>query len=172
VCSRHCIALHHSACREGYKQGGRGGRASRSGLIEARCQYLGEGGERVSVLPVVPFAAGGLPPPFIGQGDAVYNRAAQFQLRVAVWCIAPWSRRQSWLILLLAEHRGVPCIRPRAASRVVVWELLPWSSCMRRFDGQADGRLAVAQRPVWWRLVVPYSHNAGDGAVVPWMAAW
>jgi hypothetical protein len=56
------------------------------GLIEAKCQYRGEGGERVSVLAVVPTTAGGLPPPFIGQGEAAYNRAAQSQLRVAVQC--------------------------------------------------------------------------------------
>jgi hypothetical protein len=30
VCSGHCIALHRSACRGGYKQGRRGGRPSRS----------------------------------------------------------------------------------------------------------------------------------------------
>jgi hypothetical protein len=48
-------------------------------LIEAKCQYRGEGCERVSSLSLVPPAAGGLPPPFIGQGEAVYNRAAQFQ---------------------------------------------------------------------------------------------
>jgi hypothetical protein len=53
-----------------------------------KCQYRGDGGERVSVLAVVPPAGGGLPPPFIGQGEAVYNRAALFQLRAAVWCIA------------------------------------------------------------------------------------
>jgi hypothetical protein len=62
-----------------YKQGGRGGGAFRSlRLIEAKCQYRGEGGERVSVLAVVPPTAGGLPPPFISQGEAAYNRAALF----------------------------------------------------------------------------------------------
>jgi hypothetical protein len=30
VCSEHYIVLHRSACRGGYKRGGRGGRASRS----------------------------------------------------------------------------------------------------------------------------------------------
>jgi hypothetical protein len=42
-----------------------------------------------------------------------------------------------------------------------VWELLPWSSCVRHFEGRADGRPAVAQRRAWWRLVVPYSHSVG-----------
>jgi hypothetical protein len=62
-----------------YKRGGRGGRASRSlkFLIEEECQYRGEGGECVSVLSrrPPPLAARGLPPPFIGQGDAVYKCA-------------------------------------------------------------------------------------------------
>jgi hypothetical protein len=104
-----------------------------------------------------PPAAGGLPPPFIGQGEAVYNRAAQFQLRVAVWCTTPWSRRPSWRILLLVERHG--------------WELLLWSSCVRQLEGRADGRPAVAQRRAWRRLVILDSHNAGDGAAVPGMVA-
>jgi hypothetical protein len=49
------------------------------GLIGARCQYRGEGGKRVSVHSPSFFpAAGGPSPPFIGQGDAVHNCAAQF----------------------------------------------------------------------------------------------
>jgi hypothetical protein len=44
-------------------------------LIEAECQYRGEGGERVSVLGRRPPAARGLPLPFIGQGEAVYKHA-------------------------------------------------------------------------------------------------
>jgi hypothetical protein len=36
-------------------------------------------------------AARGPLPPFIGQGEAVYNHAAQFKLRVAEWCTVPWS---------------------------------------------------------------------------------
>jgi hypothetical protein len=55
---------------------------------------------------------------------------------------------------------------------VAVWELLPWSSCVRHFEGWADGRSAVAQRRTWRRLVVPDSHSTGDGAAVPGMAAW
>jgi hypothetical protein len=47
-------------------------------VIEAVRQYRGEGGERVSVLAVVVPGARGLPPPFIGQGEAVYKRAALF----------------------------------------------------------------------------------------------
>jgi hypothetical protein len=46
-------------------------------LIEAGCQYRGEGGKRVSVrYPSSPRGWG--TPPFIGQGEAVHNRAAQF----------------------------------------------------------------------------------------------
>jgi hypothetical protein len=48
------------------------------GLIEEKCQYCREGGERVYVLVVFPPAARGLPPPFIDQGEAVYNHAALF----------------------------------------------------------------------------------------------
>jgi hypothetical protein len=46
-------------------------------VIEAKFQYRGEGGERVGVLPVAP-PARGPPPPFIGQGEAVYNRVTLF----------------------------------------------------------------------------------------------
>jgi hypothetical protein len=55
---------------------------------------------------------------------------------------------------------------------VAVWELLPWSSCVRHFEGRADGKPAVAQRRTWRRLVVPYSHNVEDGAAVSGMAVW
>jgi hypothetical protein len=70
-----------------YKRGGRGGRASRSlrFLIEASANIVMRA---VSVweclLPLSP-AARGLPPPFIGQGEAVYRCAALCLLRVAVW---------------------------------------------------------------------------------------
>jgi hypothetical protein len=47
-------------------------------------------------------------------------RAALFYLRVKAWCTTLWSRRPSWLILLLAGRHGVPCIYPGAASRVAV----------------------------------------------------
>jgi hypothetical protein len=53
------------------------------------------GGERASVRYFPSPATGGPPPPFIGQGEAVYNRVAQFQLHVAVWRTAPRSRRPS-----------------------------------------------------------------------------
>jgi hypothetical protein len=91
-----------------------------------------------------------------------------------VWRYGVQRRRVDgpWRILLLAERCGVPCIRPGAASRVAVWELLPWSSCVRHFEGRADGRLAVAQQRACWRLVAPYSHNIGDGVAVPGMVAW
>jgi hypothetical protein len=82
------------------------------------------------------------------------------------------SRQPSWRIWLLAERHGVPCIRPGATSRVAVWELLPWSSCVRHLEGRADGRPAVAQRRAWRRLVAPYSHSVGVDAAVPGMASW
>jgi hypothetical protein len=46
VCSRHCIALHHGACRGELQEAVPPGPW---GLIEAGCQYRGEGGKRVSV---------------------------------------------------------------------------------------------------------------------------
>jgi hypothetical protein len=112
-------------------------------------------------------AAGGLPPPFIGQGEAIYNRVTQFHLRVAVWRTTLHSRRPSWRILLLAERHDVSCIRPGAASRVAVWEPLLWSSCVRQLKGRADRRPAVTQQWVWRHLLVPDSHSVEDGAVVP-----
>jgi hypothetical protein len=62
-----------------YKHGGReAGPLGPRGLIVAECQYCGEGSERVSVLSVAPPAARGLPPLFIGQGEAVHNHATLF----------------------------------------------------------------------------------------------
>jgi hypothetical protein len=79
VCSRHCIALYVVLAEGSYKQGGRGGEASRSlSLIEARYQYCGEDGERVNVCCLSSPAARRPPSPFIGQGEAVYNRATLF----------------------------------------------------------------------------------------------
>jgi hypothetical protein len=45
-------------------------------------------------------------------------------------------------------RRGASCAHPGAASRVVVWELLVWSSSVRRLEGWADGGLEDAQRQV------------------------
>jgi hypothetical protein len=47
-----------------------------------------------------------------------------------------------------------------------VWEPLIWSSSVRRLESWADGGLEVAQQRVWRRLVIPGSHNTGDGATV------
>jgi hypothetical protein len=65
---------------------------------------------------------------------------------------------------------------------VAVWELLPWSSCVRHLEGQADRRPAVAKRRAWWpgvvascRPVLPqrwgWRCSASDGSVVAGMAA-
>jgi hypothetical protein len=65
VCSGHYIALHCSACRGGYKRGGRGGRASRSQrfLIEASANIVVKAESvRVSALCHPPTARG---PPLI-----------------------------------------------------------------------------------------------------------
>jgi hypothetical protein len=72
--------------------------------------------------------------------------------------------------MLLAERRCESYTRPGAASRVAVWELLVWSSCIRQLEGWADGELEVAQQRVWRRLVVLGSNSAGDGAAVLGMA--
>jgi hypothetical protein len=67
------------------------------------------------------------------------------RLHVAVWCTTPWSGRPSWRILLIAGRRGESCAPPGAASRVVVWEPLVWSSLVRQLEGWADGGLEVTQ---------------------------
>jgi hypothetical protein len=122
------------------------------------------------VLVVVPPAAGGLPPPFIGQEEAVYNCAA-----VSATC--------GGTVYIVVESTAVLA---NLASGRALWRALyssrcgfegggvgasSWSSCMRHFEGRVDGRPAVAQRRAWRRLVVPYPHSAGDGAAVPGMAA-
>jgi hypothetical protein len=45
------------------------------------------------------------------------------------------------------------------------------SSCVRQLKGWADGRLGVALRRTWRRLVVLGSHSVGDGAAVLGMVA-
>jgi hypothetical protein len=84
VCSGHCIALHHSACRGGYKRGGRGGRASRSQrfLIEASVNIVVKA-ESVRASAIRPLFCGqGTAPPFIAKEEAVYRRVTLFYLRV------------------------------------------------------------------------------------------
>jgi hypothetical protein len=63
----------------GYKRGGRGSRASKFQrfLIEASANIVVKAvSVRVCLLLSCPSAARGLPPPFIGQGEAVYRCAA------------------------------------------------------------------------------------------------
>jgi hypothetical protein len=64
---------------------------------------------------------------------------------------------------------GKSCACPGAASRVVVWEILVWSSSVRQLEGRADGGLEDAQRRVWRCPVVLGSHSTGDDAAVPGM---
>jgi hypothetical protein len=61
-----------------YKCSGRGGGSRSLRLIDAKFQYRGEGGKCASVRYMSSPADRGPPPPFIGQGEAVHNRAAQF----------------------------------------------------------------------------------------------
>jgi hypothetical protein len=68
-------------------------------------------------------------------------------------------------------RRGESCAYPGAVSRVVAWEPLVRSSCVRQLEGWADGGLEVAQRRAWRRLVVLGSHSVGDGAAVLGMVA-
>jgi hypothetical protein len=62
--------------------------------------------------------------------------------------------------------RGESCACPGAASRVVVWEPLVWSSSVCQLESWDDGGLEVAQQRVWRCLVVLGSHSTGDGAAV------
>jgi hypothetical protein len=68
-------------------------------------------------------------------------------------------------------RRGESCAYPGEVSRVVAWEPLVRSSCVRQLEGWADGGLEVAQRRAWRRLVVLGSHSVGDGAAVLVMVA-
>jgi hypothetical protein len=68
-------------------------------------------------------------------------------------------------------RRGVSCACPGAASRVAVWELLVWSSFVRRLEGWADRGPEAAQRWVWWCPIVLGFHSAGDDAAALGMAA-
>jgi hypothetical protein len=72
--------------------------------------------------------------------------------------------------LAFGGRRGESCARPGEALRVVVWELLVWSSSIRRLEGWADGRPEAAQRRAWWRPVVLGSHSTEGDAAVPGMA--
>jgi hypothetical protein len=73
--------------------------------------------------------------------------------------------------LTYGRHHGESCACPGAASRVVVQELLVWSSSVCQLEGWADGGLEDAQRRAWWCPVVLGSHSARDDAVAPGMVA-
>jgi hypothetical protein len=68
--------------------------------------------------------------------------------------------------LTAGGHRGGSCACPGVASRVVVCELLVWSSSVCRFEGWADGRPEAAQSRTWRCPVAPGFHNAGDDTAV------
>jgi hypothetical protein len=61
--------------------------------------------------------------------------------------------------LTFGGHRGKSCACLGAALRVVVWELLIWSSSVRRLEGWADRRPEAVQRRAWRCPVVLGPHN-------------
>jgi hypothetical protein len=61
--------------------------------------------------------------------------------------------------LTCVVHRGKPCTCPGVALSVAVWELPIWLPSVRWLEGSS------------WCLVVPGSHNTGDGVAVPGMTA-
>jgi hypothetical protein len=142
VCSRHCIALHCVLAKGAYKRGGRGGSTSRSlrFVIEARCQYRGEGGKRVSVRSLSS-------PRGQGTASSFYRpRVGGLQLcrTVLTTCGGMVYSATEWMAVLanlaLVVRHGDSCSRPGAASRVAVWELLIRSPSVRWPKGSADGR--------------------------------
>jgi hypothetical protein len=95
VCSGHYIALHRGACR-GVLQVRRERRLVLQVpkvLIETSVNIVVRDERRVSmpIISAVPFCGWGIAPPFIGQGRAIYRRAALFCLRVEVWRAMLWS---------------------------------------------------------------------------------
>jgi hypothetical protein len=64
-------------------------------LIEASANIAVKAGSVRVRAPCRPHCGRGTAPPFIGQEEAVYRRAALFLLRVVVWRTVPWSRRPS-----------------------------------------------------------------------------
>jgi hypothetical protein len=174
VSSGCCIAAHRGACRGELKERRKRRETSKvlKVLIEAKCQYRGCGRKYASVhLSVLSPVAMGLPPPFIGQGEAVtimshgsnatYGGMAHntVELMVVLENLASGGRH------------GKSCACPGAASTVATRELLVWSPSVCRLEGWADGGLEAAQRWAWWCPVVPGSHNAEDDAAAPGMAA-
>jgi hypothetical protein len=63
------------------------------GTDRGKCQYRGEGGERVSDrCPSSRVPCGwGITLPFIGQGEGDLQACRTISLRIAVWRAAPWS---------------------------------------------------------------------------------
>jgi hypothetical protein len=88
-------------------------------------------------------------------------------LHMAAWCTSLWSGWLSWRISLLA---GVVASHVLVQERLA-WELLVWSSSVRRLEGWAHGGLEDAQRRVWWCPIVLGSHSTGDDVAVPGMVA-
>jgi hypothetical protein len=70
VCSRHCIALHRDACRGTLQARWERRRSLQvpEVLIEAKCQYRGEGGKCATECCSSSPCGQGTAPPFIGQG--------------------------------------------------------------------------------------------------------
>jgi hypothetical protein len=77
----------------------------------------------------------GTAPSFIGQGEAVYNHAAQLQATHGGMVYNTME-----LLIILANLtsgrcRGESCACPGVVSRVVVWEPLVWLSSVRQLEG-------------------------------------
>jgi hypothetical protein len=95
VCSRHYIASHRGA-RRGVATTEVGEEAwppSPRGTDRGKCQYRGEGGERVSdrcPSSRVPYGWG-ITLPFIGQEEGDLQACRIISLRIAVWRAVPWS---------------------------------------------------------------------------------
>jgi hypothetical protein len=94
VRSGRCIAVHRGACRGGYKQGGRGGEASRSlrFLIEAKCKYRGRMRKRVSEqLSVAPCGQGITSSFYRQRGGGLQSCHMALVLHMAAQRTVSWS---------------------------------------------------------------------------------
>jgi hypothetical protein len=140
-------------------------------LIEARCQYRGEGGKRASVrYPSSPCGWGTAPSFYRPRRGGLQSCPIVLAMYGGMVCSAT-----EWMVVLTnlasGRRRGESCACPGAISRAVVWEPLVWPFCMRQLMGWADRGLEVTQRWAWRRLVVLGSHSTGDGAAVLGMVA-
>jgi hypothetical protein len=149
-------------------------------LIEARCQYRGEGGKRASVRYLSS-------PRGQGTSFSLYrSRGGGLQLccTVLTTCGGMVYNATEWMAILAnlapVGRRGESCSRPRAASRVAVWELpvrsppyagsrvQPTKGHGMHSSGRGDvlsSRIPTApgrvlQRSGWW-------HSGGDGCTGP-----